>query len=76
MEVHFLSYMYISQTCVIQTREVMALGLAKYLMLSSMLVNKDILTWLLIGWQLCCQTIRCQVEKSLLTNIDFNMKIS
>ena len=34
-----------------------------------MLVNKDFLTWLLIGWQLCCQPIRCQVWKSLLTNI-------
>ena len=42
-------------------------------MLNSMLVNKDFLTWLLIGWQLCCQPIRCQVWKSLLTNMDFNM---
>ena len=35
-------------------------------MLNSILVHKDFLTWLLIGWQLCCQTIRCQVWKSLL----------
>ena len=26
-----------------------------------MLVNKDFLTWLLIGWRLCWQPIRCQV---------------
>ena len=43
-------------------------------MLNSMLVNKDFLTWLLIGWRLCCQPIRCQVWKSLLTNMDFNME--
>ena len=45
-------------------------------MLNSMLVNKDFLTWLLIGWRLCCQPIRCQVWKSLFTNMDFNMEIS
>ena len=45
-------------------------------MLNSMLVNKDFLTWLLIGWRLCCQPIRCQVWKSLLTIMDFNMEIS
>ena len=45
-------------------------------MLNSMLVNKDFLTWLLIGWQLCCQPTRCQVWKSLLTNLDFNMEIA
>ena len=38
--------------------------------------NADFLTWLLIGWRLCCQPIRCQVWKSLLTNMDFNMGIS
>ena len=43
--------------------------------LNSMLVNKDFLTWLLIGWWLCSQSIRCQVWKSLLTNMDFNMEI-
>ena len=45
-------------------------------MLNSMLVDKDFLTWLLIGWRLCCQPIRCQVWKFLLTNMDFNMEIS
>ena len=44
--------------------------------LSPTLVNTDFLTWLLIGWRLCCQPIRCQVWKSLLTNMDFNMEIS
>ena len=44
--------------------------------LNSMLVNKDFLTWLLIGWRLCCQPIRYQVWKSLLTNMDFNREIS
>ena len=34
---------------------------------NSMFVNKDFLAWLLIGSQLCCQPIRCQVWKSLLT---------
>ena len=43
---------------------------------NSMLVNKDFLTWLLIGWRLCCQPIRCQVWKPLLTNMDFNMEMS
>ena len=33
-----------------------------------MLVSKDFLTWLLIGWRLCCQPIRCQVWKYLLNN--------
>ena len=37
--------------------------------LNSMLVNMDFLTWLLIGWRLCCQPIRCPVLKSLLTNM-------
>ena len=41
-------------------------------MLNSMLVHKDFQTWLLIGWRLCCQTIR----KSLETIMDFNMEIS
>ena len=40
-----------------------------------MLVNEDFLTWLLIGWRLCCQPIRCQVWKSLLINMDFSMEI-
>ena len=44
-------------------------------MLNSMLVNKDFLTLPLIGWQLCCQPIRCQVWKSLLTNMEFSMEI-
>ena len=33
-------------------------------------------TWLLIGWRLCCQPIRCQVWKYVLTNMGFNMEIS
>ena len=41
-------------------------GLVKS-MLTSMLVNKDFLTWLLIGWRLCCQPIRCHVWTYLLT---------
>ena len=46
-----------------------AKGLDYYVksMLNSMLINKDFLTWLLIGWRLCCQPIRCQVWKPLLT---------
>ena len=40
-----------------------------------MLVNKDFLTWLLIGWRLCYQPIRCQFWKSLLTNMDFIMEM-
>ena len=43
-------------------------------MLNSMLVNKDFLTWHLIGWRQCCQPIRCQVWKSLLTNMDLTWK--
>ena len=34
-------------------------------LLNSMLVNKDFLTWLLIGWRLCCQPIRCQLFETL-----------
>ena len=45
-------------------------------MLKFILVSKNFLTWLLIGWQLCCQPIRCQVWKSLLTNMDFNKEMS
>ena len=36
--------------------------------------NKDFSTWLLIGRRLSCQPIRCQVWKSLLTNMEFNME--
>ena len=36
-------------------------GLLSGMMLESMLVNKDFLTWFLIGWWLCCQTMKCQV---------------
>ena len=47
-------------------------------MLNSMLINKDLLTWLLISWRLCYQPIRCQVWNSLSTNMDlvgdFKMK--
>ena len=45
-------------------------------MLNSKLVNKDFLTWLLIGWWLCCPPIRCQVWKSLLTNMDFSILVT
>ena len=45
-------------------------------MLNSMLINKNFLTWLLIGWCLCCQPIRCQDWKYLLTNMDLKMEIS
>ena len=39
-------------------------------MLNSVLVNKDFLTWPLIGWWLCCG-----VENQL-NNMDFNMESS
>ena len=52
----------------------MEIGAGGY-QVKSMLVNKDFQTWLLIGWQLCCQPIRCQAWKSALTNMDFNMEI-
>ena len=39
-------------------------------------INKYSLTWLLIGWRLCCQPIRFQVWKSMLTDMYFNMEIS
>ena len=42
-------------------------------MLKSMLVNKNFQTWLLIGWQLCCQPIQSQVWKSVLNNMEFIM---
>ena len=42
-------------------------------MLQSVQFNKNFQTWLLIGWQLCYQPIRCHVRKSLLTNMDFDM---
>ena len=38
-------------------------------MLKSMLVNNDIQTWHLIGWQHSCQPIRSHVRKSLLWNL-------
>ena len=44
-------------------------------MLNSMLANKDFLTWLLIGWRLCCQPIRCQVWISLPINMEFDINI-
>ena len=34
------------------------------------------LMWLVIGWQLWCQSIRSQVWKFLLTNIDFHRELS
>ena len=39
--------------------------------LKSLLVNKDFLTWLLIGWQLCCQPIKSFVWKFLINNTNF-----
>ena len=38
-------------------------------------VNKDFLTWHLIGWWLCCQPIRSHVWKFLLINMDFEIEI-
>ena len=70
---HTLDILYKRFICPIHS----GLGVTKQKsMLNSMLVNKDFLTWLLIGWRLCCQPIRCQVWKSLFTNMDFNMEIS
>ena len=40
-----------------------------------MLVNNNFLTWFLISWRLWCQSIVCQVWKSLLINMDINMEI-
>ena len=42
----------------------------------SMLVNKDFLTLFLIGWQLCCQPIKCKVWNFWFKNMEFNMEIS
>ena len=42
-------------------------------MLKPILVNKDLQTWHLIGWQHGCQPIRSHVRKSVLTNMEFNM---
>ena len=39
----------------------------------SLLVDGHFLTWLLIGWRLCCQPIRSHIRKLLLANLrDFN----
>ena len=38
-----------------------------------MSVNENFETWLLFGWQLCCQPIRSHVRKFLLTDMDFNI---
>ena len=51
-------------------------GLLSEIHVKSEFVNKNLLTWLLIGWLLWYQPIRCQVWKYLLTNMDFNMEIS
>ena len=40
-----------------------------------MLINKDVHTWDLIGWQHSHQQIRSLVRKSLLMNLDFNMDL-
>ena len=37
------------------------------------MVNEDFLAWLLIGWWLCCHPIKCQVWKSVLADMDFNL---
>ena len=44
-------------------------------LLKLMLVNKDFLAWLLIGWRLCCQPIRRHVLKSLWTSMAYNREI-
>ena len=41
----------------------------------AMLVNKNVLTWLLIGWQLC-QPIRSHVRKALFADTGFNMDLA
>ena len=40
-------------------------------MIRSMLIINKFLISLLIGWRVCCQPIRCQVWKSVSTNMDF-----
>ena len=42
-------------------------------MVKSMLVNKDLPTCHLIGWQHSCQPIGSHVRKSLFTNMEFNI---
>ena len=44
--------------------------------LKYMLVKMDFLIWILIYFWLCCQPISNQVWKFVLTNIDFDIKIS
>ena len=41
-----------------------------------LLVNKDFHTWLLIGWQHTCQSIRSHVRKCLSIKMDFNIAFS
>ena len=41
-----------------------------------MLVDRDFLTWILIGWQLPARQSEAMFEKCLLTNMDFNMEIA
>ena len=43
---------------------------------NSISVDVGFLAWILIGWWLCCQPVRNQVWKSLLTYMDFNMDFS
>ena len=45
-------------------------------MLKSMLVNKFLSIWLLIGWWLCWQLIRSHIWQVLLPNMDSNIKSS
>ena len=40
-------------------------------MLKPMLINKDFLTWLLNGWRLCRQPIRCEVWKTFVIQHGF-----
>ena len=37
--------------------------------------DKDFLTWLMIGWQLCCQPIRSYVRNLLLSNCKFSWQL-
>ena len=49
-------------------------GLHRIFFFKSMLINKNYLIRLLIGWEQCCQPILSQVTKLLLTIMDFSWK--
>ena len=64
---HYIMYMYIQDK---------GMDYNGKSMVKSMLTDKDFLTSLLTGWQLCSQTIRSQAWKFLLPNMNFNLDIS